>query len=54
MARRSHSAQGVVELKDVVQQGGLGEGLCDEGVNRVCGALEREHLGDEPGARRRP
>ena len=39
--------QGLMELHHVVEEGGLGEGLCDEGVHRVGDALEREHLGDE-------
>ena len=36
-----------MELHDVVEKGGLGDGLADEGVHRLCGALEREHLCDE-------
>ena len=36
-----------MELKKVAQERGLGDGLADEGVHRLCGALEREHLGDQ-------
>ena len=39
--------QGLMELHHGAEEGGLGEGLCDEGVHRVGGALEREPLGDE-------
>ena len=39
--------QGVMELKKVAEESGLGDGLADEGVDRLCGPLEREHLGDE-------
>ena len=47
MAHRSHWARACVELHHVVEEGGFGEGVCDEGVRRVGDALEREHLGDE-------
>ena len=30
-----------------MREGGLGDGLSDEGVHRLCGPFEREHLRDE-------
>ena len=39
--------QGLMELSHVVEERGLGDGLSDQGLDRLRGALEREHLGDE-------
>ena len=37
----------VMELCDVAEERGLGEGASNEGVHRLCDTLEREHLHDE-------
>ena len=36
-----------MELCDVAEECGFGEGAPDEGVHRLCDAFEREHLRDE-------
>ena len=39
--------EGVMELCDVAEERGLGEGASNEGVHRLGNTLEREHLRDE-------